>query len=96
MKNYKDNFNELTPEEEEALKNTTAGHFRELSRHISEMGASCTDAMNAAAKFGKMLNAVPPYAEPTRPISIFRIIWIACEIMAVASMIAILIKWMVG
>ena len=96
MENHKDNFSEITPEEEEALKNTTAGQFRELSRSISEMGASCTDAMNAAAKFGKMLNAVPPYAEPARPTSIFRIIWIACGIMAVALMIAILIKWMVG
>lgn len=96
MKNHKDNFSELTPEVEETLKNTTAGQFRELSRRISEMGTSCTDAMNAAAKFGKMLNAVPPYAEPARQISILRIIRIACEIMAVASMIAILIKWMVG
>lgn len=96
MENHKDNFSELTPEEEESLKNTTAGQFRELSRRISEMGVSCTDAMNAAAKLGKMLNMVPPYAEPARPISIFRIIRIACEIMAVSSMIAMLIKWMVG
>lgn len=95
MENHKDNFSELTPEEEESLKNTTAGQFRELSRRIREMGVSCTDAMNAA-KLGKMLNMVPPYAEPARQISIFRIIRISCEIMAVASMIAMLIKWMVG
>ena len=87
---------ECPPELEEALKNTTARQFRELSRRISEMGTSCTDAMNAAAKFGKMLNEVPPYPEPTRQVSIFRIIRIACEIMAIASMIVMLIKWMIG
>lgn len=81
---------------EQLLHSTAIEQFSELGKAIQQMGTvSAGDLAKAVQRFGEALNAVPPYAEPARPISIFRIIRIVCEIMAVASMMAILIKWMV-
>lgn len=80
--------------EEEALRNTTAGKFRELGEAIKQCGCSTEEACKAAQKLGEVFNSVPPFRyERRKSVCILGIIKIAVIVMALLSLIwLILIK----
>lgn len=67
---------------EDAIRNTTAGQFRELSKAIQKLGVA--------------MNAVPPYSRiKTNQISIFRIVKVAVVVMAIVSALVYFIYSMI-
>lgn len=82
--------------EEEALRNTTAGKFRQLGEAIKQCGCSTEEACKAAQKLGEALNAVPPYHyERRKSVCILGIIKTAVIIMALLSLIWLVIQELV-
>lgn len=79
--------------EEEALRNTTAGKFRELGEAIKQCGCSTEEACKAAQKLGEAFNSVPYNYERRKSVCILGIIKTAVIVMTLLSLIwLILIK----
>lgn len=80
--------------EEDALRNTTAGKFRELGEAINQCGCSTEEACKAAQKLGEAFKSVPPYHyDRWKRVYILGIIKTAVIVMALLSLIwLILIK----
>lgn len=79
--------------EEEALRNTTAGKFRQLELAIKQCGCSTEEACKAAQKLGEALNSVPPYNyERRKSVCILGIIKTAIIVMTLLSIIFLLSK----
>ena len=78
--------------EEEALRNTTAGKFRELGEAINQCGCSTEEACKAAQKLGEAFNSVPYHYERRKSVCILGIIKTAVIVMALLSLIWLILQ----
>lgn len=79
--------------EEDALRNTTAGKFRQLGEAINQCGCSTEEACKAAQKLGEALKSVPPYKyERSKSVCILGIIKTAVIVMALLSLIWLILQ----
>lgn len=79
--------------EEEALRNTTAGKFRELGEAINQCGCSTEEVCKTVQKIGEALNSVPPYHyERRKSVCILGIIKTAVIVMALLSLIWLILQ----
>lgn len=75
-------------EEQEALRNTTAGKLQELGEAIKQLGVSTEEACKATQALGRAYNSVPPYHyERRKSVCILGIIKIAIMVLALLSLI---------
>lgn len=81
----------IDKELEDALRNTTAGEFRELGKAMQQIGEISLEEFSAAVqKIGRLMNAVPPYEKNLKDvgrsrISVFHVIKTAIVLMTVIS-----------
>lgn len=73
-------------EEQEALRNTTAGKLQELGEAIKQLGVSTEEACKATQALGRAYNSVPPYHYERRK-SVCILVKIAIMVLALLSLI---------